>query len=101
LADLGEALAKDLNQPVEALWSMRNGYALCTRTGLDAIAEHIPSLSPEQVDILRGRLCIGIHRDVEVTEAEHEHRPVVSQAFCSAMRHTPVYPFLIGSRLRR
>ena len=26
-----------------------------------------------------------LHRDVEVTDAEGEHRPVVSQAFCSAL----------------
>jgi hypothetical protein len=85
LADLGKTLSRDLNEPVETLWSMRNGYALCTCTGLDAIGEHIRSLRPEQVDILRGKLCIGIHRDVEVTEAEGEQRPVVSQAFCSAL----------------
>ena len=29
--------------------------------------------------------CIGLHRDVEVTEAAGERRPVVSQAFCSAL----------------
>jgi hypothetical protein len=46
---LGEAL----NQPVKALWSMKNGYALCTRAGLDAIAEHLGALQPEQFDILQ------------------------------------------------
>jgi len=85
LADLGEALGEALNQPVETLWSMQNGYALCTRAGLDAIAEHLGALQPEQVDILRGKLCIGVHRDVEVTDAAGEHRPLVSQAFCSAL----------------
>jgi hypothetical protein len=64
---------------------MQNGYALCTRAGLDAIAEHLGALQPEQVDILRGKLCIGLHRDVEVTDAAGEHRPLVSQAFCSAL----------------
>jgi hypothetical protein len=85
LANLGEALGKSLNQPVRALWSMRNGYAQCTSAGLDAIADHIQSLRPEQVDTLRGKLCIGIHRDVEITEVSGEHRPLVSQAFCSAL----------------
>src|SRR5262249_5773398 len=28
---------------------------------------------------------IGIHRDVEVTDAPAENRPLVSQAFCSAL----------------
>jgi hypothetical protein len=85
LADLGETLGGALNQPVKALWSMQNGYALCTRAGLDAIAEHLGALQPEQFDILRGKLCIGIHRDVEVTDAAGKHRPLVSQAFCSAL----------------
>jgi hypothetical protein len=55
------------------------------RTGLDATAEHLGALQPEQIDILRGKLRIGIHRDVEVTDAQGDHRPLVSQAFCSAL----------------
>jgi hypothetical protein len=85
LADLGEALAAALKQPVETLWKMQNGYAQCTRSGLDAIADHLGALQPEQIDILRGKLCIGVHRDVEVTDAAGKHRPLVSQAFCSAL----------------
>jgi hypothetical protein len=85
LADLGDALGEAMNQPVEDLWKMQNGYALCTGAGLDSIAEHLRKLRPEQVDILRGKLCIGVHRDVEVTDAAAEHRPLVSQAFCSAL----------------
>jgi hypothetical protein len=66
-------------------WEMKNGYALCTRAGLDSIADHLGSLQPEQLDILRGQLRIGIHRDVEVTDSEGDHRPLVSQAFGSAL----------------
>jgi len=61
------------------------GYAFCTRAGLDGIAQQLGMLQPEQVDKLRGKLCIGVHRDVEVTDAAGEHRPLVSQAFCSAL----------------
>jgi len=85
LAHLGDALSCALKQPVETLWKMQNGYALCTRFGLDAIAEHLGTLDLQSLDILRGKLCIGIHRDVEVTEATGEKRPRVSQAFCSAL----------------
>jgi hypothetical protein len=69
----------------QALWEMRNGYALCTRAGLDRISEHLHTLDPEQVDLLRGKLCVGLHRDVEVTDADAEDRPVVTQVFCSAL----------------
>jgi hypothetical protein len=85
LADLGASLSGDLNRPVETLWKMQNGYALCSGEGLDAIARHLDALAPEQVDVLRGKLSIGIHRDVEVTDSTTEPRPLVSQAFCSAL----------------
>jgi hypothetical protein len=85
LAHLGHALSGALKQPVKALWKMQNGYALCTRAGLDAIGVYLRGLEPKQLDTLRGMLCIGIHRDVEVTDAEGEPRPFVSQAFCSAL----------------
>ena len=35
--------------------------------------------------MLRGKLCIGAHSDVEVADAGGENRPLVSQAFCSAL----------------
>lgn len=85
LADIGEALAGVLKQPVEALWKMQNGYAQCTRAGLDAISEHLRPLPPQQVDVLRSKLRVGIHSNVEVTEAAGNPRLMVSQAFCSAL----------------
>lgn len=85
LADLGASLSAALNQPVEALWRMRNGYALCSADGLEAIAQHLRTQAPEQLDGLRGKLRIGLHRDVEVTDCATAPRPVVSQAFCSAL----------------
>jgi hypothetical protein len=96
LADLGCILASALNQPINSLWEMKNGYALCTRAGLSSIAEYLSSLPSEQLDFLRGKLCIGIHGDVEVTEAQGERRPLVSQAFCSALpvAYTNVPPIL-------
>jgi hypothetical protein len=92
LADLGADLSADLNQPVEMLWKMQNGYALCSRDGLDAIARHLGAVPNEQLDVLRGKLNIAIHRDIEVTDATREPRPLVSQAFCSALpvRYTTV-----------
>jgi hypothetical protein len=78
LADLGAALSSDLKLPVDKLWKMQNGYALCSQSGLNAIARHLRTLATDQIDILRAKLRIGIHRDVEVTEAAGPARPVVS-----------------------
>jgi hypothetical protein len=85
LAELGHALSAALDKPVAALWKMQNGYALCTRAGLDVIARHLAGLETDDLDVLRGKLCIGMHWDVEVTESTDEVRPLVSQAFCSAL----------------
>lgn len=85
LADVGTALSAALARPVEKLWKMQNGYALATREGLAAISRHLEALAPEELDELRERLRIGVHRDVEVTDAAGPKRPLVSQAFCSAL----------------
>jgi hypothetical protein len=64
---------------------MRNGYALCTRDGLDAIAGYLETVEAQELDDLRGALFIGVQWDVEVTGSWGEPRPYVSQAFCSAL----------------
>ena len=85
LANLGAALSKALGKPVADLWRMRNGYALCSRAGLEAIAKLLAGLNDEGLDALRGELSIVIHSGVEVTDAAIDPGPLVSQAFCSAL----------------
>ena len=85
LADIGVALSRALARPVADLWTMQNGYALATQTGLDAISAHLATLTADQMDDLRGLLRIGLQSDAEVTEAAGPDRPLVSQAFCSAL----------------
>ena len=85
LLEIGRTLSAALRQPLLDLWDMRNGYALCTQAGLVAIGEHLAALGEQERDTLRGKLSIGLHMDVEVTDAPGEDRPRVSQAFCSAL----------------
>lgn len=85
LADVGAALSRGTGLPVSDLWSMKNGYALCRADGLGAIDAHLASLDEEGVDALRSVLRIGLHADVEVTEAGAPAGQFVSQAFCSAL----------------
>jgi hypothetical protein len=85
LSEIGTALSRRLSMPVDNLWSMRNGYALGMQPGLEAIGRHLETLSQDQTAILREKLHIGLHWDVEVTEADGPDRPTVSQAFCSAL----------------
>lgn len=80
LADLGGRLAALTGLPVRDLWEMRNGYALCTGKGLAAIDKVVSAL-----DELRGLLRVGIHADVEVTDAPEQPGQCVTQAFCSAL----------------
>jgi hypothetical protein len=69
LGPMGEALSSTLGRPVSDLWTMSNGYALCTGSGLDAIAGLLAGCTDDQRDELRGRLAVGVHRNVEVTDA--------------------------------
>jgi hypothetical protein len=85
LAGLGAALSELTGLPVDKLWTMSNGYALCTDEGLTAIRDVLDGASEELLDELRGHLAIGLHRNVEVTDVDGDERRLVSQAFCSAL----------------
>ena len=85
LSDLGQALAERSGLLVSDLWSMRNGYALATEQGLDAIGAVLAGLDEPGRDALRAKLRIGLHWNVEVTDGSDTPRPIVSQAFCSAL----------------
>ena len=84
-AELGAAVAHGVGKPAESLWSMRNGYSMFTRNGADLMSAYVRALDECARDILRQRLCIGMHWDVEVTDAHASPGPLVSQAFCSAL----------------
>ncbi|BBX09937.1 hypothetical protein [Mycolicibacterium aichiense] len=85
LAGVGAALSQLTALPMSALWTMRNGYALCSHEGLAAINGALTSASDDVIDALRGQLAIGLHRDVQVTDVQEPGRRLVSQAFCSAL----------------
>lgn len=85
LADLASALSLATGHPPAELWRMRNGYALAGTQGLDIVARHLRSLSAAGIDAMRDQIRIGLHWDVEATEADGPDRPLVSQAFCSAL----------------
>ena len=85
LADIGTAVAAALQLPARSLWTMRNGYALPNRESLTLISKHIVGLNEPDRDRLRSLLRIGVHRDVEVTDARSSPGLLVSQAFCSAL----------------
>lgn len=84
LSGVGEVLSDLIGLPVDELWQMRNGYALCTQRGLAAISYLLDGAPEDLVDSVRETLAIGLHRNVEVTRADAEGRRV-SQAYCSAL----------------
>lgn len=85
LETVGTALAEALAQSVEHLWTMKNGYALCSAEGLRKISGYLDGLDTSTTDRLRGLLQIGVHQDVEVTDSDAHPPQLVSQAFCSAL----------------
>ncbi|MFM2066413.1 MAG: hypothetical protein RLZZ584_1322 [Pseudomonadota bacterium] len=86
LAGLGRALGHGAARP---LWEWRNGYALCSAAGLAHIRTLLEAGDGPQREHrreqLRGLLQIGLHHDVEVTDAPASPGQRVSQAFCSAL----------------
>ena len=70
LEDLGINLSSATKLPINDLWVMRNGYALASQRGLEAISEYLKTLTTDAIDILRGKLRLGIHWNVEVTDIE-------------------------------
>lgn len=85
LASLGEELAVRLGRRRTGLWTMHNGYALCTAEGLAAIERMLGTASEAERDELRDLHAVGVHRDVEVTDVDGRQRPRVTQVFCSAL----------------
>lgn len=90
LAGIAQALESALHVPTGALWEMRNGYALPTERVLRDLGMYLRSAHEDEIDELRSLLAIGVHSDVEVTGAPEPelgslNRPLVSQAFCSAL----------------
>jgi hypothetical protein len=79
LHDIREALGNE----DEALWQMKNGYALFKREGLASVDQHLAAASEDAIDQLRCLLRIGLHWGVGLTDVEPG--PTVSQAFCSAL----------------
>ncbi|MBL8406750.1 MAG: hypothetical protein JNJ81_02950 [Candidatus Accumulibacter sp.] len=79
LHDIGTAL----DNVQDRLWQMRNGYCLTNDEGLAKVDDLLSSMDSAQLDELRGRLRIGVHWDVEVTDEGAGHR--VSQVYCSAL----------------
>ncbi len=84
LADVGAALAQRLDPEASPPWTMRNGYAMATREGLAAIDAMLREADEAFLDDLRGRVRVGLHADVEVTDEAASGR-TVSQIFCSAL----------------
>ncbi len=79
LRDVGNALGNRNGE----LWQMVNGYLMVTDRGLAEADRRLQALDDVQRDELRSRLRIGLHRDVEVTDAGTGH--LVWQAYCSAL----------------
>jgi hypothetical protein len=90
-ADLRQALAERAGRPAEGLWTMRNGYTVGHEEGLRQVNQWLVQASPDDLDELRGKLRIGLHSDVEVTDGAAAPGQLVSQAFCSAVPVSPGY----------
>lgn len=79
------ALGRELGHLDAPLWDYCNGYPLCSAEGLRRLAHRLDAADEPERDRLRSCLEIGLHWDVEVTDAPWSPGPLVSQALCSAL----------------
>ena len=84
-AALDNCLAQSLGCDPQALWTIRNGYALFKPDAVRKMSATVAALDDQRRDALKQLLCIGLHWDVEVTDSAASPGPHVSQAFCSAL----------------
>ncbi len=78
----------------ERLWTMKNGYALASETGLRHIDSTIADMDEAQQDGVRASLNVGLQMGTEVTLENCGH--LVTQIYCSALpvAYTPLAPEL-------
>jgi len=79
LTEIGIALNNEAN----ALWTMKNGYALANLKGLKSISKYLDNLTPMEYEALKEKLKIGIQWNTEVTLSKNKQ--LVTQVYCSAL----------------
>ena len=64
-------------------WRMENGYCFPTESGLAEIEKRLAAAADAELDLIRGKLMVGVQSQAEVTLGQSNHR--VTQVFCSAL----------------
>lgn len=64
---------------------MRNGYAMISRAGLEALNEKLINLSAEQRKEIKSLLKVGVQWNTTVTASDAVENQKVTQVFCSAL----------------
>jgi hypothetical protein len=79
LQAIGSILGNDQN----SLWSMQNGYALASQSGLRTVNDTLTTMNASELDSIRDALYVGLQWDTEVTIDGGGH--LLSQIYCSAL----------------
>lgn len=82
LSEVGKMLSNTNNR----LWSMENGYALASRSGLKEINQTLSDYSEVELDQLRSQLKVGVQWDTQVTSNNDDlAQHLVTQVYGSAL----------------
>lgn len=65
--------------------TMQNGYAMCSRSVLEQIHDHLHSLNETEIERLKGLLKVGVHWHTAVTAKGAAQNQKVTQVYCSAL----------------
>jgi len=84
LAEIQRKISFDLKVEDSNIWKMQNGYVLFSEEGISKINNYLET-NINNIEKLKENLVIGIHQDVEVTDANNFNKNLVSLALCSAI----------------
>ena len=85
LDDFEHELTELIGTTEHSALRIRNGYALPSLNFMRTANSKISAMNEAEQSLLRSKIKIGLHWDVEVTSSNYNPRPFVSQAFCAAM----------------
>ena len=81
--DCLDEIGSHFNNHETDYWRMQNGYCFPSTDGLIAIEHHLSDCNPDELDLIRQKLKVGVQSGTEVTSGNCNHR--LTQVFCSAV----------------
>ncbi|VWX58674.1 conserved hypothetical protein [Burkholderiales bacterium 8X] len=86
MAEFEKAISELTNKPIGDFWSMQEGSPICKNSGLIELNGYLAKLSGSEIDSLKGKVAVGLQKNVEVTIECIGALPInVTQVYCGSL----------------